>query len=139
MVPKWPSSTALVTASSIGFPSDDATTMAPLLSLAVESKAVPDSYLVVFKDGVRAIDFSTLASQSFQSSDSSSSRQFAFGGRLTSVWDDIVSGVKHVYDIGTFQGIAGRFHPEALHLIRILQLHMSNAILWVDSPAQDST
>ncbi|KAF9133497.1 hypothetical protein BGX30_012269 [Mortierella sp. GBA39] len=92
--------------------------MAPLLSLVVESKAVPDSYLVVFKDGVRANDSSTLATQSFHSSDSSSSRQFTFGGRPTSVWNDIVSGVKHVYDIGTFQGIAGRFHPEALHLIR---------------------
>ncbi|KAG9070544.1 serine protease [Linnemannia hyalina] len=92
--------------------------MAPLLSLAVESKAFPDYYLVVFKDGVRANDFSTLAAQNFPSSGFSSSRQFTFGGWPISVWNDIVSGVKHAYDIGTFQGIPGRFHPGALHLIR---------------------
>lgn len=112
------SSTALVSASPIGLPSDDTTTMAPLLSLALESNAIPDSYLVVLKDGVRAHDFSTLAAQSTHSSDFSSSHQFTFGRRPTSLWNDIVSGIKHVYDIGPFQGIAGRFHPEALHLIR---------------------
>ncbi|KAG0300839.1 serine protease [Linnemannia gamsii] len=99
--------------------------MAPVLPLlSVESKAVvADSYLVVFKDGIRAHDFTALAStQGFHARESSSSpsvSQFIFGGgRLSNVWNDIASGIKHVYDIGSFQGVAGHFRPDALHVIR---------------------
>ncbi|KAF9082550.1 serine protease [Mortierella sp. AD031] len=96
--------------------------MAPILPLA-ESKSVPDSYLVVFKDGFRAQDFSARI-QGFQKRDMSPS-QITFGGSRSSsssgsssVWNDIAKGIKHVYDIGTFQGIAGHFRSEALDEIR---------------------
>ncbi|KAF9122188.1 serine protease [Mortierella sp. 14UC] len=113
---------AVITASPVSSPplSD---TMAPLLTLATgsNSSVVPDSYLVVFKEGgVRAHDFSALA-QGFQKSHtaSSSSSQFTFGGQgSSSIWSDIASGIKHVYDIGSFQGIAGHFQPDALREIR---------------------
>ncbi|KAG0274709.1 serine protease [Linnemannia exigua] len=113
--------------------------LAPLLS--INKKAVPDSYLVVFKEGgIRARDFSApaqvlqtrrTASSSFSSS-SSSSIQVTFGARgvgraSSSVWDDIADGIKHVYDIGSFQGIAGHFQPDALH-----EIHKHPAVSYVE-------
>ncbi|KAF8941039.1 serine protease [Haplosporangium gracile] len=41
--------------------------------------------------------------------------------------NDIANGIKHVYDIGIFQGIASHFRPEALHLI-----HANSAVAYVE-------
>ncbi|KAF9901050.1 serine protease [Linnemannia zychae] len=111
----------ITTASPVGS-SPPSEPLAPLLPLAVgsSSKVVPDSYLVVLKEGgVRASDFLAHSRRSHNSHSPSSPSQFRFGGQgSSSIWNDIASGTKHVYDMGSFQGIAGRFQPDALREIR---------------------
>ncbi|KAF9391293.1 serine protease [Mortierella sp. AD011] len=77
-----------------------------------EAEVIPHSYMVVFKNGIRANDHSTWFRDLH-------GRDIAQNG----VWVDelhnkVDGGVKYVYDIGSFQGIAGRFRPEALDEIR---------------------
>ncbi|KAF8923028.1 serine protease [Dissophora ornata] len=80
--------------------------LAPIIS-SVDADIVPDSYFVVFKGGVRANDHSAWVHDLHK-------RDMTANG----VWDNIASGVKHVYDMGSFQGIAGRFRPDVLEEIR---------------------
>lgn len=80
--------------------------LAPIVSSA-NADIIPDSYFVVFKNGVRANDHSAWVHDLHK-------RDLTANG----LWDSITSGVKHVYDMGDFQGIAGRFRPEVLDEIR---------------------
>ncbi|KAG0202806.1 serine protease [Mortierella sp. GBA30] len=80
--------------------------LAPIVS-SMDADVVPDSYVVVFKNGVRANDHSGWVHNLHK-------RDLSVNG----IWDNIASGVKHVYDMGTFQGIAGRFRPDVLEEIR---------------------
>ncbi|KAG0047998.1 serine protease [Gryganskiella cystojenkinii] len=77
---------------------------APLIAPS-DGDIIPDAYFVVFKEGARAKEQSSwVQSLHLQSAWSSND-----GGE---------AGVRHVYDMGTFQGIAGRFSPEVLSEIR---------------------
>ncbi|KAG0374067.1 serine protease, partial [Mortierella sp. AD032] len=102
------SAAALFVASTVvAFPSwGHSDNLAPLISSS-NADVVPDSYIVVFKDGVRANDHSAWASSLHK-------RDLTANG----MWDNIASGVKHVYDMGSFQGLAGRFRPDVLDEIR---------------------
>jgi len=80
--------------------------LAPIIS-SMEADIVPDSYFVVFKDGVRAEEHSAWVQDLHK-------RDLHANG----VWDSFTSGVKHVYDMGNFQGVAGRFRPDVLEEIR---------------------
>ncbi|KAK3816476.1 MAG: peptidase S8/S53 domain-containing protein [Benniella sp.] len=80
--------------------------LAPIIS-SMEADIVPDSYFVVFKDGVRAEEHSAWVQDLHK-------RDLHVNG----VWDSFNSGVKHVYDLGNFQGVAGRFRPDVLEEIR---------------------
>ncbi|KAG0266279.1 serine protease [Linnemannia exigua] len=102
------SAAALFVASTVvAFPSwGHSDNLAPLISSS-NADVVPDSYIVVFKDGVRANDHSAWASTLHK-------RDLTANG----MWDNIASGVKHVYDMGSFQGLAGRFRPDVLDEIR---------------------
>ncbi|KAF9130839.1 serine protease [Mortierella sp. 14UC] len=102
------SAAALFVASTVvAFPSwGNADNLAPLISSS-NADVVPDSYIIVFKDGVRANDHSAWATSLHK-------RDLSANG----IWDNIASGVKHVYDMGSFQGLAGRFRPDVLDEIR---------------------
>ncbi|KAF9351575.1 serine protease [Mortierella sp. AD094] len=76
------------------------------------AEVIPHSYMVVFKNGIRANDHSSWFRNLY-------GRDIDRNG----VWVDelhneVDGGVKHVYDLGSFQGIAGRFRPEVLDEIR---------------------
>lgn len=83
--------------------------LAPIVS-STEAEIIPDSYFVVFKSGVRASDHSAwvheLADVSATGCHSATDEESSF------------SGVKHIYDMGDFQGLAGQFHPDVLNEIR---------------------
>ncbi|KAF9431387.1 serine protease [Entomortierella beljakovae] len=85
--------------------------LAPVIT-SIEAEVIPDSYFVVFKDGVRVNEHASWV------------RGLHHHDIMTNgVWDDefdenITSGVRHVYDMGSFQGLAGRFRPEVLQEIR---------------------
>ncbi|KAF9084671.1 serine protease [Mortierella sp. GBA35] len=88
--------------------------LAPVIS-SVEADIIPDSYFVVFKDGVRVHEHSAWVRELHH-------EDVAANGAL---WGDngedgegLGSGVRHVYDMGSFQGLAGRFRPEVLNEIR---------------------
>ncbi|KAF8975528.1 serine protease, partial [Haplosporangium bisporale] len=102
------SAVALFLASSaVAFPSFGYTEkLAPIIT-AAEADVIPDSYFVVFKNGIRANDHSAWVHNLHK-------RDMSVNG----IWDNITSGVKHVYDMGEFQGIAGRFRPDVLDEIR---------------------
>ncbi|KAF9107880.1 serine protease [Mortierella sp. AM989] len=85
--------------------------LAPVIA-SFEAETVPDSYFVVFKDGVRANEHAAWVRDLHR-------RDVALNGVWDNEFDDnITSGVKHVYDMGSFQGLAGRFRPEVLDEIR---------------------
>ncbi|KAG0004892.1 serine protease [Entomortierella chlamydospora] len=102
------SAVALFMASSaVAFPSFiQSERLAPIFS-PLDADIVPDSYFVVFKSGVRASEHSAWIRDLHQ-------RDISING----VWDDFTSGVKHVYDMGSFQGVAGRFRSDVLDEIR---------------------
>ncbi|KAG0198775.1 serine protease [Mortierella sp. GBA30] len=81
------------------------TNMAPVIS-TVEAEVVPDSYFVVFKNGVQANEHSAWVQDLHQ-------RDVSVNG----LWGSD-GGVHHVYDMGSFQGLAGRFRPDVLDEIR---------------------
>lgn len=96
-----------VASTAVAFPSwGSSDNLAPVISSS-NADVVPDSYIVVFKDGVRANDHSAWAANLHK-------RDLTANG----IWDNIASGVKHVYDMGSFQGLAGRFRPDVLDEIR---------------------
>lgn len=96
-----------VASTAVAFPSwGNSDNLAPVISSS-NADVVPDSYIVVFKDGVRANDHSAWAANLHK-------RDLTANG----IWDNIASGVKHVYDMGSFQGLAGRFRPDVLDEIR---------------------
>jgi len=80
--------------------------MAPLIAPS-EGDIIPDAYFVVFKSGTKAKEQSSWV-QSLH-------RQSAWA----SSFDEEEAGVRHVYDMGLFQGLAGRFGPEVLEEIRL--------------------
>ncbi|KAG0293111.1 serine protease [Dissophora globulifera] len=97
----------LMASSAVAFPSfSQSEHLAPIIS-SVDADIVPDSYFVVFKTGVRANEHSSWVHDLHK-------RDMSNNG----FWDNITSGVKHVYDMGPFQGIAGRFRPDVLEEIR---------------------
>lgn len=107
MLFKLSAAVLLMASSAVAFPSfSQSERYAPILS-SVDADIVPDSYFVVFKDGVRAEEHSAWV-QNLHKRD-----LYANG-----FWDNFNSGVKHVYDMGAFQGIAGRFRPDVLEEIR---------------------
>ncbi|KAG9322073.1 hypothetical protein KVV02_005001, partial [Mortierella alpina] len=79
--------------------------LAPLLA-SDNAEVIPDSYFVVFKNGIRAQDNSGWVQDLHQ-------RDVSVNGL-----SDLDSGVRHVFDMGSFQGLAGRFSPEVLDEIR---------------------
>ncbi|KAG0292579.1 serine protease, partial [Dissophora globulifera] len=85
-------------------------TLAPVIS-SIESDVIPDSYIVVFKSGVRAQEHSAWVRDLQRES-------AAIGNWEDNSSDEMLSGVKHVYDMGPFQGLAGRFSPDVLDMIR---------------------
>ncbi|KAI1306536.1 serine protease [Mortierella claussenii] len=95
-----------VASSAVALPSFQSERLAPVIS-SVDADIVPDSYFVVFKNGVRAHEHSSWVSDLHK-------RDMTING----IWDNITSGVKHVYDMDGFQGIAGRFRPDVLEEIR---------------------
>ncbi|KAF9172909.1 serine protease [Mortierella sp. AD011] len=102
------SAVALFMASSaVAFPSFiQSERLAPIFS-PLDADIVPDSYFVVFKSGVRASENSAWIHDLHK-------RDISING----IWDDFASGVKHVYDMGSFQGVAGRFRSDVLDEIR---------------------
>ncbi|KAF9360996.1 serine protease [Mortierella sp. AD094] len=102
------SAVALFMASSaVAFPSFlQSERLAPIVS-PLDADIVPDSYFVVFKSGVRASEHSAWIRDLHQ-------RDISANG----IWDDFTSGIKHVYDMGSFQGVAGRFRSDVLDEIR---------------------
>lgn len=69
-----------------------------------KASALPDQYLIVFKSGVKAAaNAAWFQDLSFQDTT---------GDSVSS------NGIKRVYDMGSFQGLAGRFHREALDQIQ---------------------
>ncbi|KAF9429307.1 serine protease [Entomortierella beljakovae] len=80
--------------------------LAPIVS-PLDADIVPDSYFVVFKSGVRANEHSAWISGLHEGDI-----------KTNGVWDNFASGVKHVYDMGSFQGVGGRFRPDVLEEIR---------------------
>ncbi|KAF9413604.1 serine protease [Podila epigama] len=103
------SAVALFMASTVvAFPSygEISSKLAPIINSAT-ANVIPDSYFVVFKQGVRANEQSAWVHDLHK-------RDLSVNG----IWDNITSGVKHVYDMGEFQGIAGRFRPDVLEEIR---------------------
>ncbi|KAF9994559.1 serine protease, partial [Modicella reniformis] len=102
------SAVALFMASSVvAFPSFiHSERLAPIVTSA-DADIVPDSYFVVFKSGVRVQDHSAWV-QSLHKRDLS----------VNGIWDSFTNGIKHVYDMDSFQGIAGRFRPDVLEEIR---------------------
>lgn len=89
--------------------------LAPIIS-SVEADTIPDSYFVVFKDGVRVHEHSAWVRELHREDMVANGAMWdggEFGGD-----DEFMSGVRHVYDMGSFQGLAGRFSPEVLNEIR---------------------
>lgn len=79
--------------------------LAPML-VSENAEVIPDSYFVVFKNGIRAQDNSGWVQGLHQ-------RHVSVNGL-----SDHDSGVRHVFDMGSFQGLAGRFSPDVLDEIR---------------------
>jgi len=96
-----------VASSAVAFPSFiQSQNLAPIVS-SLDADVVPDSYVVVFKSGVRAADHSPWVHSLHK-------RDLSVNG----IWDNFASGIKHVYNMDQFQGIAGRFRPDVLEEIR---------------------
>ncbi|KAF9939438.1 serine protease [Mortierella antarctica] len=96
-----------VASSAVAFPSFlHSERLAPIVS-SLDADVVPDSYVVVFKSGVRAADHSPWVHSLHK-------RDLSMNG----IWDNFASGIKHVYNMDQFQGIAGRFRPDVLEEIR---------------------
>ncbi|KAK3809168.1 MAG: serine protease 1 [Benniella sp.] len=85
--------------------------LAPVIS-SVEADVIPDSYFVVFKNGARVHE------QAAWVRDLHHRDVMANGPLSNDLNDGEVSGVKHVYDMDAFQGLAGRFSPDVLEEIR---------------------
>ncbi|KAF9428980.1 serine protease [Podila epigama] len=85
--------------------------LAPVIS-SVEAETIPDSYFVVFKSGVRASDNAAWVQELHQTN----LKQSGCHESVNS--EQPFEGIKHVYDMGEFQGLAGQFHPEVLNEIR---------------------
>ncbi|KAF9333693.1 serine protease [Podila minutissima] len=83
--------------------------LAPVIS-STEAEIIPNSYFIVFKSGVRASDHSAWVHELADVS--------ATGCHGATDEENSFSGVKHVYDMGDFQGLAGQFHPDVLNEIR---------------------
>ncbi|KAF9431480.1 serine protease [Entomortierella beljakovae] len=85
--------------------------LAPIISLT-NAEVIPDSYLVVLKENVLANDHSSWFRDLYE-------KDITKNGAWHSLSDKgDLGGVRHIYDIGSFQGIAGRFRPEVLDEIR---------------------
>ncbi|KAF9351574.1 serine protease [Mortierella sp. AD094] len=85
--------------------------LAPVIS-AIDADLIPGSYFVVFKTGVHANDKISWFRDLHD-------RDIAKNGVWSNEFgNNIKSGVMHVYNIGSFQGLAGRFRPEVLDEIR---------------------
>ncbi|KAG0235025.1 autophagic serine protease Alp2 [Mortierella sp. GBAus27b] len=89
----------------------DSENRAPVIS-SVEATTIPDSYFVVFKDGVKLHQQAAWISDLHQ-------RDMV----MNSAWhrdldQELTSGVRHVYDMDSLQGLAGRFSPDVLEEIR---------------------
>jgi len=77
------------------------------MTLLNKSDIISGQHIVVFKDGVKAHDkVAWFQELSLQGAPGNSASQEAF------------QGIKHVYDMGSFQGLAGQFHREALEQLR---------------------
>ncbi|KAF9897081.1 serine protease, partial [Lobosporangium transversale] len=86
--------------------------MAPVVS-SIEAEVVPDSYIVVFKDGVRNLNEQATWIQDLHR------RDVALNGAWENSFDgSLESGVRHIYNMDSFQGIAGRFRPEVIEYVR---------------------
>ncbi|KAG0240124.1 serine protease 1 [Mortierella sp. GBAus27b] len=97
----------LMASSAVAFPSFiKSDRLAPVVS-SMNADVVPDSYLVVFKDGMRAEEHSSWVHDLHK-------RDLHANG----FWDSFTSGIKHVYDMDNFQGLSGRFRPDVLDEIR---------------------
>ncbi|KAF9178891.1 serine protease [Haplosporangium sp. Z 767] len=83
--------------------------LAPVMS-SVEAEVIPDSYFVVFKNGARANEQSAWVQGLHQ-------RDVNVNG-FWGGYDGLEGGVRHVFDMGSFQGLAGSFRPEVLDEIR---------------------
>ncbi|KAF8924225.1 serine protease [Dissophora ornata] len=105
----------LAASSAVAYPSFiHSERMAPVIS-SIEAEVVPDSYIVVFKSGVSVSDHAAWVRDiSFRDT----VRNDASDDDDDSLGDGIASGVRHVYDMGEFQGLAGRFRPDVLDEIR---------------------
>ncbi|KAG0219210.1 serine protease [Mortierella sp. NVP41] len=88
--------------------------IAPLIAPPENSTAAPDSYIVVFKARFRASNFSSKAHDSKQDDPAQKDASSNNGD----IWGDITKGIKHTFDLGSFQGVAGRFQADALAEIR---------------------
>ncbi|KAI1299948.1 serine protease [Mortierella claussenii] len=102
----------LTASSAVAFPSFlQSERLAPVIS-SIDAEVVPDSYFIVFKNGVRVNDHEAWVRDLHH-----------HDVRLNGAWDNefddnFASGVRHVYDMGSFQGLAGRFRPEVVEEIR---------------------
>ncbi|KAF9583450.1 serine protease, partial [Lunasporangiospora selenospora] len=85
-------------------------TLAPVIS-SFDAEVVPDQYFVVFKEGSRAWEYSSWIRELHES-------DLSARGILHESFDGFEGGIRHVYDMGPFQGLAGRFSPEVLEQIR---------------------
>jgi len=84
--------------------------IAPLLS-SENAVVVPDSYIIVFKDGFKAHSFST---QTYDHNKQIAPTEHQGTAGDSGRWSEITKGIKHIYDLGSFQGVAGQFHADTL-------------------------
>ncbi|KAG0236750.1 serine protease [Actinomortierella wolfii] len=98
---------AVLATTAVAFPTwDREQHLAPVIT-SMDAEAIPDSYIVVFKEGVQASEHSAWVSNLHK-------RDLSTNG----MWDEFVSGINHVFDMGSFQGLSGRFRPSVLEEIR---------------------
>lgn len=91
---------------------------APVLS-SVDADDIPDSYIVKFKDHVDTSGVSDHHTWIQTLHDDDSQERLELRKRDGSISDQVFSGMKHTFDIGSgFKGYAGHFHPDLIEKVR---------------------
>lgn len=91
---------------------------APVLS-SVDADDIPDSYIVKFKDHVDTSGVSDHHTWIQTLHDDDTQERLELRKRDGSISDQVFSGMKHTFDIGSgFKGYAGHFHPDLIEKVR---------------------
>ena len=91
---------------------------APVLS-SVDAKNIPDSYIIKFKDHVDTSGVSDHHTWIQTLHEDDSQERLELRKRDGSFSDQVFSGMKHTFDIGSgFKGYSGHFHPDLIEKVR---------------------